>query len=314
MSFSQDIKEELEKQTGPARHCRIAELAVICYHFAAEETLADETKSLVIVTEHEAIVRKYFTLLKKTFNIKKGLFEGGAPCARTNAVWEGRILEEENYREMLEAVKMWDYEHSCFNKESRISSVLLKTTCCKRAFLRGCYACMGSMSDPEKGYHLEFVCNREEMALQIQDVLAGFDLEGKITLRRKYHVVYIKEGESIGEVLNIIEAHKGLMDFETTRVIKDVKNRVNRRSNFEAANLLKSVDKGNMQVADILFIQETKGLDFLPRNLQEVALLRLEHPHESYQELGAYLDPPIGKSGVNHRLRKIGEIAEKLRM
>ena len=108
MSFSQEIKEELEKQNGSARHCRLAELATILYCFSQEEVLADGSKSLVIVTEHESIARKYFTLLKKAFNIENGLFDGGEPCERTNALVEGRIVGQENYKEMLQALKMWD--------------------------------------------------------------------------------------------------------------------------------------------------------------------------------------------------------------
>ena len=313
MSFSRDIKEELEKQTGQARHCRLAELAAILFCYAAEEVLADGTKSLVIVTEHETIVRKYFTLLKKAFNIENGLFDGGEPCERTNALIEGRIVGQENYKEMLQALKMWDDQTDAFDGGLKVSNLLLKTSCCRRAFLRGCYICIGSMSDPQKGYHLEFLCNNPEFARQIVDVLAGFDIEGRVMLRRKYHVVYIKESEAISELLNIMEAHVGLMNYENTRILKEIGNQINRKANFEAANIIKSVNTANKQIADIEYISKLKGLDYLPENLRVMAEIRLEHPDESYQELGAFFDPPIGKSGVNHRLRKIGEIAEKLR-
>lgn len=313
MSFSQEIKEELEKQNGSARHCRLAELATILYCFSQEEVLADGSKSLVIVTEHEAIARKYFTLLKKAFNIENGLFDGGEPCERTNALVEGRIVGQENYKEMLQALKMWDDGNDCLHVGRKVSSILLKTSCCRRAFLRGCYLCIGSMSDPQKGYHLEFLCDNEEFAKQIVDVLAGFQIEGKVMLRRKYHVVYIKESEAISELLNIMEAHVGLMNYENTRILKEIGNNINRKANFEAANIIKSVNTANKQIADIEYIREKKGLDYLPEGLRCMAEIRLEHPEESYQELGSFFDPPIGKSGVNHRLRKIGEIAEKLR-
>ncbi len=313
MSFSQDIKEELEKQSGSARHCRLAELAAILYCYAQEEVLSDGTQSLVIVTEHETIVRKYFTLLKKAFNIENGLFDGGEPCERTNALVEGRIVGQENYREMLQALKMWDDKKESFLRAERVSVVLLKTSCCRRSFLRGCYLCIGSMSDPQKGYHLEFLCNTREFAQQIVDVLQSFEIEGRIMLRRKYHVVYIKESEAISELLNIMEAHVGLMNYENTRILKEIGNHINRKANFEAANIIKSVNTANKQIADIEYIRKVKGFDYLPENLRVMAEIRLEHPDESYQELGTFFDPPIGKSGVNHRLRKIGEIAEKLR-
>ena len=168
------------------------------------------------------------------------------------------------------------------------------------------------MSDPQKGYHLEYLCGNEEMANQILKVIGDFDVEAKIVRRKKYYVVYVKEGASIVELLNVMEAHISLMNFENTRILKEIGNNTNRQVNCEAANIIKSINAANKQIADIEKIRDLKGLDSLPAPLREMAEVRLQYQDTPLGELGKYLDPPIGKSGVNHRLRKLGEIADKL--
>ena len=169
------------------------------------------------------------------------------------------------------------------------------------------------MSDPHKGYHLEFVCEYEPWAEQIRQVIGSFDLEAKIIKRKKYYVVYLKEGEGIVDLLNVMGAHRLLMELENLRVEKEVRNSINRQVNCEAANITKTVTAASKQIEDILYLQRHYGLSNLPDNLRQMAETRLEHPESSLQELGGYLNPPVGKSGVNHRLRKISEIAEKLK-
>ncbi len=312
MSFSQEVKDELEKQIGQARHCRIAELAVILLCYGRISTTKIGQNRLVISTEHETIVRKYFTLLKKTFNIDNSVLKSVFSTENNGRVFEG-ILEDETLIEtILKAVKMWDEERKTLLKCADVSEVLLKSACCKRAFLRGCFLCSGSMSDPQKGYHLEYLCNNEEMAEQILRVIGDFEAEAKIVRRKKYYVVYVKEGASIVELLNVMEAHISLMNFENTRILKEIGNHTNRKVNCETANIIKSVNAANKQIADIEKIRDCKGLDSLPASLREIAEVRLQYPDAPLGELGKYLEPPIGKSGVNHRLRKLGEIADKL--
>ena len=273
---------------------------------------AKGTKQLIVSSEHETIVRKYFTLLKKTFNIENGVLKSLFSTENAGRLFEG-ILEDEVLTEtVLKAVKMWDDETQTMRKQSCISDVLLKSACCKRAFLRGCFLCAGSMSDPQKGYHLEYLCNNEELAEQLLKVIADFDVEAKTVRRKKYYVVYIKEGASIVELLNVMEAHISLMNLENTRILKEIGNHTNRKVNCETANLIKAVNAANKQIAGIERIRDTRGLDSLPGPLREIAEVRLQYPDAPLGELGKYLEPPIGKSGVNHRLRKLGEIADKL--
>ena len=191
--------------------------------------------------------------------------------------------------------------------------MIIKNSCCQRAFLRGAFLSAGSMSDPEKGYHLELVCGLLTQALQIRELLLGFEIEARIVRRKKYFVVYIKEGAGISDFLNVTEAHVALMEFENSRVVRDVRNTVNRRVNCETANIAKTVNAAARQVEDILWLQQRYGLENLPEGLRQMAQVRLEHPDAPLKELGAYLDPPVGKSGVNHRLRKLCELAESIR-
>lgn len=169
------------------------------------------------------------------------------------------------------------------------------------------------MSNPEKAYHLEYVCVDTQQAAQLIDILLVYGIHAKTVVRKKYQVVYIKESEEIVELLNVIGAHISLMKLENLRIFKDMRNSINRRVNCETANITKTVNAATKQIADIQYIKEHYGFDNLKDNLRQVAELRLEYPDAALKELGEYLSPPVGKSGVNHRLRKLSELAEKLR-
>ena len=171
----------------------------------------------------------------------------------------------------------------------------------------------GSISDPSKSYHFEIVCRSREQASQLQKIMESFQTEAKIVERKNHYVVYLKDGSQIVDMLNVMEAYVSLMNLENVRILKEMRNSVNRKVNCETANIGKTVNAAVKQIADIELIRDRVGLDNLPDNLREMALLRLEYPEAALKELGKYLEPPVGKSGVNHRLRKLGEIADKLR-
>lgn len=287
MSFSAEVREELAKHISPARHCQIAELSAILHFCGQYGQDRDGNLTIGFQTENEAVVRKGFTLLKKTYNIETGIVLNGD-------IKDG-IIE-----------KFGDLS-------APVDEIMLKNTCCQRAFLRGAFLCCGSMSNPQKSYHLEFVCNNINLANQLKKMISCFEIDAKIVFRKKYYVVYIKEGSGIVDLLNVMEAHIALMNLENLRIIKEVRNSVNRRVNCEAANINKTVKASTRQVDDILYIKEHYGFSKLPDNLREMAEVRLEYPDAALKELGEYLDPPVGKSGVNHRLRKLSELAERIR-
>lgn len=182
-----------------------------------------------------------------------------------------------------------------------------------RAFLREAFLETGSMSNPEKGYHLEFVCEDESQAKKIIKTMQVFDIEAKTVQRKRYTIVYLKESEDIVELLNVMGAHVCLMNLENLRILKDMRNSINRRVNCEAANISKTVSAANKQIEDIQYIKEHYGFDDLSENLRQVAEARLAYPDATLKELGEYLVPPVGKSGVNHRLRKLSELADSIR-
>lgn len=293
MSFSGEVKEELVKQYTSAEHCIYAELAALVFFGSRqraegyqENFLSEEgSTEIFLSTENDFIRQKAFTLCKKNINI-----------------------EEDAKKGSLLFLKDFPKEKLKIDTETT-----LKEKCCKRAFLRGAYLCIGSMSDPEKGYHMEFDCIREDEAKLLQELIADFEIDAKIVTRKKYNVVYMKDGSAICDMLNIMGAYKSLMNFENQRIVKEVRNSVNRKVNCETANITKTVNAAGRQVQDILLIQETIGFSELPKHLREIAELRLEYEDATLQELGSYLTPPVGKSGVNHRLRKLSDIAEGLR-
>lgn len=281
MSFSSEVKEELLKQVGKSRHCQIAELAAI---IAFDGT----------GVENHLLNEKYHLLVRDLFSIEE----------------TGQDVEE--WR-ILELVKMWDREQQQPRIGSTVNGILLQQMCCRRAFIRGAFLAGGSISDPNKSYHFEIVCRTLEQAEQLRDMINSFEMEAKIVERKKYQVVYLKEGAQIVDMLNIMEAHVALMNLENVRILKEMRNSVNRKVNCETANISKTVNAAVKQLEDIQYIRDNAGLDSLPDNLRAVALLRLENPDAPLKELGTFLNPPVGKSGVNHRLRKISEIAEGLR-
>ncbi|MBO5057757.1 MAG: DNA-binding protein WhiA [Lachnospiraceae bacterium] len=289
MSFSMEVKSELERVIPGSRHCQLAEMAAII-HFGCRISKNENGENEIILhAENEAAHRKYFTLLKKTFIISTDI------------------------EKVLQAVKVFDGDKQVKMLQEGVSPLLIKNSCCRRAYLRGAFLCVGSMSDPQKGYHLEFVCEFEKQALQIKEVLRSFELEAKIVRRKKYHVVYLKEGAGIVDLLNVMGAHLSLMNLENLRIEKEMRNSINRQVNCETANITKTVNAASKQIEDIRLLQKHLGLSGLPDNLREMALVRLSHPESSLQELGGYLNPPVGKSGVNHRLRKLSEMADKIR-
>jgi DNA-binding protein WhiA len=199
------------------------------------------------------------------------------------------------------------------NAKTTINPHIVASTACKRAYIRSSFLCCGSVTNPEKQYHLEFVnvdCNH---ALALKELIADFDIEAKIIERKNHFVVYLKEGEQIVDVLNIISAHKALMIFENHRILKEIRNKTNRIVNCETANINKTVSAAEKQREAIEYISETIGLDKLQPALREAARARLIYPFVSLKELGENMVPPVGKSGVNHRLKRICEIAEKLK-
>lgn len=199
-------------------------------------------------------------------------------------------------------------------KEYKIKDEVLERRCCKRTFLRETFLIAGGMSNPEKSYHFEISCPSIAKAEMIRDLINEFEgMDAKIVVRGKAYVTYLKGSDQIVDMLGIMEASLAYMELENVRILKSMRNSVNRRVNCETANIGKTVNASNKQTEDIIFIRDSVGFKELPKQLAEIAEARLKHPDATLLELGAVLDPPLGKSGVNHRLRKLSEYAADLR-
>lgn len=307
-SFSKDVKEELLLQQGDARHCMLAELAAIL-SFVGQIIVSKEGYSLKIQTESQVVARKYFTLMRKTFNISNEISIRWNMQQKSGQTYTLFIRNHETVINILQGTKL-PYENLSSGEIGKANQLIVQHACCRRAFIRGAFLASGSISDPKKSYHFEIVSNDLEKAEQLRALIQTFSIDAKIIMRKKSYVVYVKEGSQIVDLLNIMEAHVALMNLENVRILKEMRNQVNRQVNCEAANISKTVVAASKQMDDILYIRDSIGFGNLAEGLEEIALLRIQHPEASLKELGAMVTPPIGKSGVNHRLRKLSTIAE----
>lgn len=314
MSFSSVAKNEMCRINEEKECCEIAEVSALLRMSGTIQIHGKQGLSLRITTENPAIARRTFTLMKSVFNIHTEILVKKNNTLKKNNIYLLSISQEMGARNVLIKTGMLkEYEDGTLGFNNKISPEVMKRSCCRRAYLRGAFLGGGSISNPEKTYHMEFVANTVEQAEELVKLIGSFDLHAKIIQRKNSYVVYLKEGEQIVDLLNIIGAHSALLDLENVRVYKEVRNNVNRLVNCETANLNKTVDAAFRQMEAIRFIQQKVGLRKLPPNLREIAEVRLNYPDITLKEIGEMLDPPIGKSGVNHRLRKIEKISEELR-
>ncbi|MEG2349406.1 MAG: DNA-binding protein WhiA [Hungatella sp.] len=313
MSFSSKVKDELSRQISPARHCQIAEIAAFISLCGKIEIDENDRYRIRIHTENVAVARKYFTLLKKTFNIGTDVSIRRNAYLKKSHTYSVMIHRDEDAKKVLQATKLLNEYGEINENLSPAKNLVIQNSCCRRAFIRGAFLAAGSLSDPEKFYHFEIVCAAESKAKQLQGIMATFEIEAKIIVRKKYYVLYIKEGNQIVDILNVMEAPIALMELENIRILKEMRNSVNRQVNCETANINKTVSAAVKQIEDINYIKDTIGFDGLAENLEEIARIRLERPEATLKELGEELDSPVGKSGVNHRLRKLSILAEELR-
>lgn len=296
MSFSSDVKEELVNILPKENHCCYAELSALLSLFAKIEE--KEKIRIFFSDDNDYAFRKCFTLLNKTFNIKAKVLADGSENGKT-------VIEIAESEAALKTI----IEKLCLENPKK----LLDRDCCKRAYLRGAFLATGFAGDPNKGYHFEILSDNENSKETLASLMESFGISPKQSTRKKYKVLYIKGVDAISDMLNVLGAHKSLMELANARIVRDLRNTVNRRQNCDMANLNKTVDAASRQIEDILFIDKSVGLDSLPDSLREIAEKRVENPDVSLSELGTLLNPPVGKSGVNHRLRKLGEYADSLR-
>ncbi|MGL5438866.1 MAG: DNA-binding protein WhiA [Filifactoraceae bacterium] len=311
MSFSAQVKNDLARIMPDNEEQRLSELSAIIRLSGRLKLMGIGRLGVSISTENPAIARKTFSLIKSCFGIHVEIHT----VKNTNLKKSSYILNIENNQganEILEKVGIIEIVGGNPHLLSSIPDLIFKKEANKRAFIRGAFLASGSISDPSKNYHFEIVAVDEELSEYIRDMINSYNLKSKIIERKSAKVIYIKESESISDILNLMGAHTQLLHLENVKISKQVRNDVNRLVNCETANINKTVDAAKRQVKSIEKIRDTIGISSLPENLQEIALLRLENYDISLKELGEMMSEPLGKSGVNHRLKRIQQIAEEL--
>jgi DNA-binding protein WhiA len=271
--------------------------------------LGRRSPGLTVAVENAAVARLILTLLRLVFHQEAKV-----------VVHRRRRLRKTNvYRvELPPAAPVTDFLRQLGIMDNRGGFVAATPPdlkrCCRKAYLRGAFLARGSVTNPERGYHLELAADSSHLLSALQDLLASFALPWRHSERQGEPVLYSKEADQIARFLGLIGASAALLAFENVRVRRDVRNRVNRLVNAEAANLEKVAGAAASQLEDIALIHRRLGFRRLGRPLRELVEARLAHPEASLRELGALLSPPVSKSGVSYRMRKLAELAERLRV
>lgn len=312
MSFSSDAKSELTRLEVSDKRLEVAELSALVRLSGSIRLSGNMQISLKISTELNAIARRVFKILKHNFGINTSITVNKNQMLKKNNSYVLTVTPEMGAARLLVDLGILENERSFFTRNDIPNNVVSEPDEAN-AYIRGAFLGGGSINDPEKNYHMEFVANSEDYAYELSDLINSMGFGSKIVARKNNYVVYLKESEQISDLLTIMGASKATLDLQNAKILKEMRNNVNRIVNCETANLSKTVDAAVRQVESILIIQKTIGISKLPANLQELAILRLDYEDMSLKELGEMLHPPLGKSGVNHRFKKIEEIANKHR-
>ena len=312
MSFASDIKNELAHLTIEKKCCKLAEIAGFVRMAGTVRLMGGSRITFHVSTENPAVARHFKKTMKDYFGASSNVLVGQANFRKVGHSYELNMTDSSGAELVLRETGVLGVKEGCNHIEEGVNDGLLKTKCCRKSYLRGVFLGAGTVNDPEKGYHMEVVCRTQALAADIKKLFNSFvDIHAKTVSRKNHFVVYLKESEQILDVLNIMGAHTQLLKFENVRIIKELRNKANRIINCDSANVDKAIRAAESQLADIAKIQQNMGLESLPENLYEAAVLRLANPDVSVSELGELMDPPIAKSGINYRFSKIKMIASK---
>ena len=302
MSFSSDVKTELASNLPKSIHCRKAELAGIITINGRIELIGDK-EVLVIRAENVPLEEKIRKLLSMVAEVDKS----------------DLVLMHEKMHHRKLVLEDDQLIQKCFdrlklirnNSYITINDILIERNCCKQSYLRGAFFAGGSIGDPEKTYQLSITTSAEDDAGRLLKIINAQHLVARIQSKNGKFVVYIKDGDTISELLAAVGAVNSLMAFENIRILKDIRNSVNREVNCDTANMAKTANAASKQLSDIKLIKEKNGFDDLPDSLKVVAQARLDNPLLSIKELGELISPPLSKSCINHRMRKLSLIADE---
>ena len=313
MSFASETKNELARIMPEKKCCQLAEIAGFM-RIAGSIRLAGGGKfKIVMTTNNPAVARHYKTLIKEYFSIDTDLSMGQDTSLKRGHAYILTIGPENLSEAILRETGILMVKEGMNFISDGIYDGLIRTKCCRKAYLRGAFLAAGTVNNPEKEYHFEISTGTEILAKEVRRLFNSFvDINGKIVTRKKGYGVYLKTGEQIKDMLAIMGASNQFFRFDEIMMMKDLKSQTYRINNLDNANIDKAIRAAESQISAIKKIQEKRGLDFLTPKLREAAEVRLEHPEVGLEELGQLMEPALSKSGINNRLRRIEEIAKGL--
>jgi len=314
MSYTADVKKELTTVNAGKKCCQLAQITGFLKFAGSVTLLAGGKVGLKVSTENPAVARLFVTLIKDYFGSKSSLAIS-EPGTLRGRVYELSITPEYNSEAILRETGILSVKEGYNVFPDGIKAEIIKKRCCKKAALRGIFLACGSVSDPARGsgYHMELGFDSEEKAKDVVKLINSFGLKGKIARRRNRYIAYLKDGEQIEDFLSVIGTSSQLFRFQDIRIQKEMRNTANRQINCDTANLEKTISAAQQQISDIEYIMNVKTLNYLTGKLRETAMMRMQFPEMPLSELCLQFDPPLTKSGLNNRLKKIADIAEKLR-
>lgn len=306
MSFSSNIKDELIK---------IENTSECCIHAMAYGMLlfgrSFGTGAISLMTDNGNVAEKYLKVTEQVTGIRPDCFVSDAgkyTIEVPDSVDRFKILSDFSMSGKERTLRI---ERGNLLNETELDGENL--SCCDGAFLRGAFLSCGTASDPNKGYHIEFVVPFKTLSMDLLKMLTDYGLKAKHMVRRYVNVIYIKDSESIEDLLTIMGAYNSAMEIMNIKIYKDVRNLTNRRNNFENANFSKTVDAAYDQLSAIMFLEEKEVIPTLEPELREIAELRLDNPEASLREIGELCNVKMSRSAVNYRLKRLVSISENIK-
>lgn len=293
-SFSRRVKDEIFRAASDDMCCVMAEFSGLIL-FGTQNIHKD---GIEFTTENQSVLGSFVSLARSL-----GLEAEVRQHSENTLRYTARLSDNVKVAQLLYDIDMMDAESGDILRH--ISRRVTERTCCKRAFARGAFLGSGTISDPKKNYNLEIVTPSGELCRELSEMLRSIEFEFKTAVRKNKHVLYIKNSESISDFLSFLGAYNSQMQLLNIKIEKEIRNGFNRVANGETSNLVKTINAAVDQICAIQEVDRLIGLDNLPEDLREIARLRLENKEVSLSELGKLLDPPLTKSGVNHRMKKI---------
>lgn len=303
MSFTADVKEELSRVEPVCSHCERATLAALVHLEGSLRLTGQGRMSLEVDTDSPSVARLMVKLLHAIYGLRTELTVRRSVLHKT----PNYLISVPMQRDLPDALRDLGVLSDA-GLDAGIEAALVSKRCCRAAYLRGAFLASGFIASPKGDFHFEITVQNEHLAQDLSALMDEAGVHAKIMQRRSNYIVYMKSGSSISEFLALVGAHQSALAMENVRVIKSVRNDVNRRVNAELANQQKASDASVEQIMAIRRVVDKVGMENLPPALQEFIRLRVAHPDATLKELGQYADPPLSKSAVYHRVRRIEKL------